>query len=48
MASLLQTVTGKLSRPISRDKADTLLLLASCLLVLAPHAAHLPTWVSFV
>jgi transglutaminase-like putative cysteine protease len=31
---------------MSRDKADTLLLLASALLVLAPHAAHLPAWVS--
>ncbi|MET0983500.1 MAG: DUF3488 and transglutaminase-like domain-containing protein [Telluria sp.] len=41
-----------LSRPLSRlaalprDKADTLLLLASALLVLAPHTAHLPAWVS--
>jgi len=33
------------SRPMSRDKADTLLLLATSVLVLAPHAAHLPTWV---
>lgn len=48
MASLLHTVASKLSRPMSRDKADTLLLLASCLLVLAPHAAHLPTWISVV
>ena len=32
--------------PLSRDKADTMLLLASALLVLAPHAAHLPLWVS--
>jgi hypothetical protein len=35
----------KTTRPMSRDKADTLLLLATCLLVLAPHAAHLPAWV---
>ena len=35
-----------MSRPMSRDKADTLLLLASCLLVLAPHADHLPWWIS--
>jgi transglutaminase-like putative cysteine protease len=31
---------------LPRDKADTLLLLASALLVLAPHVAHLPSWVS--
>ncbi len=30
------------SRPMSRDKADTLLLLVSCGLVIAPHIAHLP------
>jgi transglutaminase-like putative cysteine protease len=34
------------ARPLSRDKADTLLLLATCVLVLAPHAAHLPGWIS--
>ncbi|MDB5745861.1 MAG: transglutaminase [Massilia sp.] len=33
---------------LSRDKADTLLLLASALLVLAPHTAHLPAWVSLL
>lgn len=37
---------AKLSRPISRDKADTLLLLATCVLVLLPHAWHLPGWVA--
>ena len=31
---------------LSRDKADTLLLLAASLLVLLPHASHLPAWVS--
>jgi transglutaminase-like putative cysteine protease len=31
---------------LSRDKADTLLLLAGALTVLAPHAGHLPAWVS--
>jgi transglutaminase-like putative cysteine protease len=31
---------------LSRDKADTLLLLAGALTVLAPHAGHLPPWVS--
>lgn len=33
---------------LTRDKADTLLLLASALLVLAPHALHLPLWVSLL
>ena len=32
--------------PLSRDKADTLLLLAACLLVLLPHVAALPWWVT--
>ena len=31
---------------LSRDKADTLLMLIAALLVLAPHTAHLPLWVS--
>ena len=34
------------ARQLPRDKADTLLLLAAALLVLAPHASHLPFWVS--
>lgn len=33
------------ARPMSRDKADTLLLLAACTLVLLPHAFHLPGWI---
>lgn len=33
-------------RPMSRDKADMLMLLTACTLVLAPHAMHLPGWVS--
>ncbi len=33
---------------LPRDKADTLLLLASALLVLAPHTLHLPLWVSLL
>lgn len=40
---------GRLARlrlTLSRDKSDTLLLLAATLLVLAPHAIHLPLWVS--
>lgn len=32
--------------PLSRDKADTLLLLVACSLVLAPHAAQAPLWVT--
>ncbi|RJG15098.1 DUF3488 domain-containing protein, partial [Massilia cavernae] len=42
-----------MSRPLSalalkltRDKSDTLLLLGAALMVLAPHALHLPAWVS--
>lgn len=31
---------------LPRDKADTLLLLIAALMVLAPHFAHLPLWVS--
>lgn len=34
--------------PLPRDKADTLLLLGSAVLVLAPHTAHLPLWVSLL
>ena len=34
--------------PLSRDKQDTLLLLASTVLVLLPHTAHLPPWVTLV
>jgi protein-glutamine gamma-glutamyltransferase len=36
------------SAPLSRDKADTLLLLLSTVLVLAPHTAHLPLWVTLL
>ena len=32
--------------PLSRDKADTLLLLLACVLVLLPHVPALPWWVS--
>ena len=31
---------------LPRDKADTLLLIAAAVMVLAPHAAHLPPWIS--
>lgn len=34
------------SRPMTRDKADILLLLAACTLVLLPHAGHLPAWIT--
>ena len=33
------------ARPMSADKANMLLLLGACALVLLPHAAHLPLWV---
>jgi hypothetical protein len=33
---------------MSRDKSETLLLLGSTLLVLAPHSLHLPAWVSLL
>ena len=35
-------------RPFSQDKADTLLLISACLLVLLPHLPHLPLWSSLV
>jgi transglutaminase-like putative cysteine protease len=37
---------AELSQRLTRDKADTLLLLAGALLVIAPHFAHLPLWTS--
>ena len=39
---------ARLALQLPRDKADTLLLLAATLMVLGPHAAHLPLWVSLV
>lgn len=42
----LSPMLPSMSRPMSRDKADMLLLIAACVLVLAPHAAHLPLWIS--
>ncbi len=39
---------ARLSMQLSRDKSDTLLLLAATLMVLAPHAAHLPLWVTLM
>ncbi|XYJ09423.1 transglutaminase TgpA family protein [Telluria sp. B2] len=43
----MKTVLSRLST-LPRDKADTLLLLGSALLVLIPHTAHLPLWVSLL
>jgi transglutaminase-like putative cysteine protease len=37
---------ARFAQQLPRDKADTLLLLAAALLVLAPHAGHLPPWVT--
>ncbi|MRX11712.1 DUF3488 domain-containing protein [Pseudoduganella sp. FT25W] len=34
-----------LAQRLTRDKADTLLLLAAALMVLAPHFSHLPPWI---
>ena len=52
-AQMAQTVQprsrlARLSMQLSRDKSDTLLLLAATLMVLGPHASHLPLWVSAV
>ena len=49
-AGLSAVLRGRLMRPrpMSRDKADTLLLLLACLLVLAPHASHLPWWTTLL
>lgn len=46
MSGPLRQRLERLALQLSRDKADTLLLLGAALLVLAPHAAHLPPWVS--
>ena len=43
-----RTGLGERLANLPRDKADTLLLLGSALLVLAPHTAHLPPWVSLL
>jgi transglutaminase-like putative cysteine protease len=44
----LRLTAPRITAPISRDKQDTLLLIASTVLVLLPHASHLPVWVSLV
>ncbi|GJI98771.1 protein-glutamine gamma-glutamyltransferase [Duganella caerulea] len=38
----------RLSLRLTRDKSDTLLLLAAALMVLAPHFEHLPPWIAAV
>jgi transglutaminase-like putative cysteine protease len=45
LATLRARAAG-FAQGLSRDKADTLLLLAGALMVLAPHAGHLPAWVT--
>jgi transglutaminase-like putative cysteine protease len=47
-AATLRARAAGFARRLPRDKADTLLLLAAALMVLAPHALHLPWWVSAV
>ncbi|MGN6701823.1 MAG: transglutaminase TgpA family protein [Burkholderiaceae bacterium] len=37
---------GTATTIVSRDKSDALLLIGACLLVLLPHARHLPLWAS--
>jgi transglutaminase-like putative cysteine protease len=45
LSAPLLAIKRGVTQPMSRDKADTLLLLATCVLVLAPHAGHLPAWI---
>src|SRR5262249_9070328 len=45
MFPAFHSIRQRVSRPLSRDKADMLLLLFSCALVLLPHIGHLPAWV---
>jgi transglutaminase-like putative cysteine protease len=45
-AGLPRSRLAQLRLTLSRDKGDTLLLLAAASMVLAPHAGHLPWWVS--
>ena len=37
---------ARLAARLTRDKSDTLLLLAAALMVLAPHFEHLPAWIN--
>ncbi|RJF97938.1 transglutaminase TgpA family protein [Noviherbaspirillum saxi] len=43
--AIFRSIAAGTSRPMSREKADTLLLLGACALVLLPHASHLPAWI---
>jgi transglutaminase-like putative cysteine protease len=46
MMSTAPSLSSRFSfvRPLSNDKADTLLLIVACIAVMAPHAMHLPAW----
>lgn len=44
LPNFMPAFARRLNQPLSRDKSDTLLLLAACAVVLMPHAAHLPWW----
>jgi len=43
-----RSTLARLALQLSRDKSDTLLLIGATVLVLAPHAAHLPLWVTLL
>jgi len=45
-SAAMAAISRRFKRPLARDKADTLLLMLACLLVLLPHAAHQPAWIS--
>ncbi len=45
LAAAARRLAPSWPRTMSRDKADTLLLLATCALVLLPHTGHLPVWI---
>ncbi|GGC77879.1 transglutaminase family protein [Undibacterium terreum] len=45
-SSLASLHTTWRKQPLSRDKADTLLLLAACLLVILPHTFNLAWWIN--
>ena len=47
-SATMATIGHRFWRPLARDKADTLLLMLGCLLVLLPLAAHQPAWISAV
>lgn len=44
MPTAMLSITQRALRPMSRDKIDTLLLLATCTLILAPLTQYLPLW----